>query len=225
MTRNSVVLWLMAVLAACAEEPTDAPAQRAQLPLAEEVRDTPLVVSVALASAGGDVNFARGPSDGLDLVVTNHWSEDAEVALTASSTSEAGNTNVELTRFSLSAGASESVEVDASALGLPAGDFDFSGSLMIRAELGLGNGDVALSDPLTLSFHPTPAGWQIYDASHRESDWHGGALSERARRMRNDVLARMSEDSRLTWIGRAIGRKASDSTDWKPEPDGPADND
>lgn len=189
--------------------------------------EPPLLFSVRLAAVDdrgcADVELSRGA--GLELAVANSADGDAEVTVRALSWSDAGKGRAAIEIGRLSHRSSSVVEIDPSDLALPSGAVETSGSLLLRVDGLLDDGAVLQSATLALAFHPVEDGFRVYDLETRDSTYGGGALTADARSARAAVLASLPEGTQLAGISYGTSQGVSDSTDWRPPPDGPAESD
>lgn len=188
------------------------------------IEDVPPLVSLVLVGEG-DVDRDVAAEDSLSLQLENLSEDDVAVVVTVESESELGESVVTVHEGRIAAYEVDPVTLRAGGLGLPAGVLEHSGSLTFRTEARSDAGITHNVDPVRLAFHPTVAGWRIYDPEVRDELYDGGALSEDARAARERFAARLPEGVRLVSVVRVVTVAATDDPDYRPEPDGPPDGD
>jgi hypothetical protein len=128
-----------------------------------------------------------GKQSTLRIVATNESTGPGTLSLGARVISRAGFRDEEVARAELSAGDAVPIAITADELALPSGTLDFSGSLVVTGALTFENGTRTDLIELSLHFHPTEDGWQIYDTTARETLFDGGILTDAARARRAEA--------------------------------------
>jgi hypothetical protein len=173
------------------------------------------------------VQFEQGPVDfeataglNLELRISNATKQVGELTLRAMVATEAGEVWRDLGSIEIESADTSTRALNIDKLLLPRVPQEWSGLVRISGRVTLADGTQFSSKSKMFHFHPTERGWRLYDDLGL-AHWNSGALSTKAQifssKVKEGALSASGVHTNAVRVATfSVGRKVSDSTDYRP---------
>ncbi len=224
-------MWAASLLAACAPPPKVAEALE-RLPRAlAAAPETECNLVTEMSNLQLEAPDLRGRQldigrDDRLLVRIWHGAQDPGAAtLSVTVGTQHGRTTTMVVDDVLQGGEVRDVLVPVAALDLPDEELQVSGGLVFHGAAHYEDGGTEyLEGDTSLHFHPTGAGWVVYDRAVQDREFSRGALSAEAKTRVGVTRATEEPGYFLDEPSFSLGRKLSAERAWRPMLDGEADD-